>query len=245
MAVSTGLGGQLFVDQYDLTGDIPSVQRMAMPSGVLDFTTIDKSAMRRGYAHVDGELAFTSFFDDGTDLEHTALKAKGSGADRVCSYLQGSAIGNMAFGLVSKQINYDGNRNADGSLVFDIQMLANQYGSNFTTQLTAGKRTDSAATNGSSHNNGAASANGLVVYVHLFAFTGTSVTIAVQQSSDNGGGDAFANILATSALTTPTAVRLATASLTTSVEQYLRVVTTGTFSNAVFAVHVSRDAYAI
>lgn len=245
MTVSTGLGAQLFVDQYDLSGDVGAVQRMALPSNVLDFTNISQSARARGYAHVDGALDFSSFFNDATGQEHEALKAKAAGADRVCSYLQGSTIGNMAFGLVAKQISFGGDRNADGSLVMTTQCLANGYGANYGEQLTAGKRTDGSATNGASLNNGAATAFGLIVYVHLFAFTGTSVTIAVQQSSDNGGGDPFANILATSALTTPQAVRLATATLTTSVEQYLRVITTGTFSSAIFAVHASRFAYAL
>ena len=245
MTVSSGLGAQLFVDQYDLSGDAGAVTRMAMPSGVLLFTNITMSAEARGYAHVDGALDFISYFNDATDQQLLALRAKGSGADRVASYLQGSVIGNMAFGLVAKQITFDGNRGTDGSLTFTTQCLANGYGSNFGEQLTAGKRTDTIATNGTSLNNGAATAFGLVVYVHLFSFSGTSVTIAVQQSSDNGGGDPFANILATSALNTPQAVVLRTATVTTAVKQYLRVVTTGTFSNAVFAVHASRYAYAV
>lgn len=247
MTVTTGLGAQLFVDQYDLTGDVGAVDRMAMPSGILNFTNIGNSAMGRGYAHVDGALDFTSYFNDAASQDHVVLKAKSAGADRVVSFLLGSTIGNMGYGLVAKQINYDGTRGADGSLTFKTQCVANGYGGNYTQMLTAGKRTDTAATNGTSHDNTAATANGLVAYIHLFAFTGTSVTIKVQESSDNGGGDAFADVsgITSGALTTPQALRVATSSLTTSVERYLRVVTTGTFSNAVFAVHVSRFAYAI
>jgi hypothetical protein len=80
--------------------------------------------------------------------------------------------------------------------------------------------------------------------VQLVAFTGTSVTVKLQSSSDDGAGDAFSDVsgATTGALTTVGASRVA---VTGSLERYLRVVTTGTFTVANFVVSVTRNATAV
>jgi len=241
MAKESGLGDLLFVDGVDLSGDVGAVQRIGAPSAPLDVTAINKSAHERLYGLFDGEIAFNAFFNDAAAQEHATLKAKGSGADRILSYFHGSGIGEMAAGLVAKQMNYDPTRSADGMLTIDAQTLGNGFGLDWGEQLTAGKRTDGGATNGASWDNGAATALGLAIYLQVFAFTGTSVTVAVQESSDNGVGDPFAAVTggAFAAASAVGAQRIVT-SLTLAVERYLRVVTTGTFTNAVFAVSASR-----
>lgn len=243
MAKSNGLGDQLFVDGFDLSGDVGTLTRIAAPSTVLEVPGINATGMERIYARHDGEIAFTSYFNDATGQEHLTLRGKSAGVDLHAMYFRGSAIGNVAAALVAKQINYDPNRGADGSLVSTTQCLGNLYGLDWGYQLTAGKRTDTSATNGSSLNNTASSATGGVAYIQVFSVAGTSVTIAIQSSSDNGGGDAFAAILTSSAVTAGSTSfqRLALAALTTSCEQYLRVSTSGTFSSAVFAVMFSRE----
>ena len=245
MAKSNGLGDLLFVSGVDISGDVGSIARCAQPSVVLDVTAINASGHERLLSHVDGALEFNSFFNDATSQEHLTLRGKNSGNDRVVTYFRGSAIGNVMAGMTAKQIDYATQRGADGSLSSDTQCLANNYGLDWGVQLTAGKRTDTTATNGASHDNAAATANGLAAYLHVFAFSGTSVTVAVQQSSDDGGGDPYAAILTFTAATGVTSEAIRTASLTTAVERYLRVVTTGTFSNAVFAVGASRYINAV
>jgi hypothetical protein len=85
----------------------------------------------------------------------------------------------------------------------------------------------------------------LQAYLHVFSFAGTSVTVKLQESSDNGGGDAFADVTggAFTAATGRTWQRIATG--TQNVKRYLRVVTTGTFSSAVFAVMVAYNRTAV
>lgn len=241
MAKEAGLGDFLFVDGVDLSGDVGAVQRIGAPSGPLDVTAISKSAHERIFGLFDGEIAFNAFFNDAASQEHATLKAKGSGADRILSYFHGSGIGEMAAGLVAKQMNYDPTRAADGMLTIDAQTLGNGYGLDWCEQLTAGKRTDTAATNGSSWDNGAATALGLAIYLQVFSFTGTSITVAVQESSDDAVGDPFAAVTggAFAAASAVGAQRIVT-SLTLAVERYLRVVTTGTFNPCTFAVCASR-----
>lgn len=241
MAKASGLGDLLFVEGYDLSGDIGAVQGISAPSAVLDVTGINKSAHERIYGLYDGQLSFSHYFNDATGAEHDVLKAKGAGADRVASYFKGSAIGNAAFCMVAKQMNFDWTRNNDGSLQGTSQFNANGYGLDYCTQLTAGKRTDASATNGSSHNNSAASTTGLGGYCHVFSLASGSPTVKVQSSSDDGAGDAFADVSgATFGVVAAGVGYHFVTSLTASIEQYLRVVTSGTFSNLVFAVAVTR-----
>ena len=246
MAIEAGLADQLFVSGYDLSSDVGSIQRIAAPSGVLDITPINTSGHVRIYSHFDGAIDFGQYFNDAALAEHVALKAKAAGADRVATYFHGSGIGEVAAGMIAKQITYDWSRGQDGSLTGTTNLLANAKGLEWCDQLTAGKRTDTSATNGSSLNNGAATNLGLAAYLQVFSVVGTSVTVAVQSSSDNGGGDPFAAVLTFTAVAAGALgeERKATATLTTAVEQYLRVATSGTFSSAVFAVCATREPLA-
>lgn len=244
MPKSSGLGDNLYVGQYNLSGDIGQIDAVRSGRADLPSTGIDKSAHERLAGHIDGSMEFMSYFNPDASQAHPVLSALPR-TDVVCSYFRGTTLGNPAASQVSKQVGYDGTRGDDGSLTFKTAMLSNAYGLEWGNMLTAGQRTDTAATNGSSYDYGASigtTAFGLQMYVHLFSFSGTSVTIKVQSSTDNGAGDAFADITgATSgALTTAQALRVATAT-NASVERYLRIVTTGTFSSAVFAVNVVRN----
>lgn len=242
MSKTSGLGDNLYCDGYDLSGDIGSLDSIASPIATLGVTGIDKSAMERLHGQRDGSLEFMSYFNPTAGQAHPVLRNPPS-TNSILTYCRGTTLGNPAASLVAKRTSYDPTRGEDGSLTFKISAVANGYGLEWGVQLTAGKRTDTSATNGSSLDLGAASpgAFGGQMHVHLFAFTGTSVTIKVQESSDDGAGDAFADVTGatTGALTAIGAVRVATGAI--NIERYLRVVTTGTFSNAVFGVQFLRN----
>lgn len=83
---------------------------------------------------------------------------------------------------------------------------------------------------------------GFQAYLQVTAFTGTDVTIKIQQSSDNGSSDAYADVTGggfTAVTTGPQTQRIATSS-SLEIERYLRVVTTtsGGFSSLTFSVVV-------
>lgn len=246
MSKQSGMGDNFYVHGFDISGDVASLGNIASPIAVLPFTGIDKSAMERQHGLRDGAMEFTVYFNDAASGSHTVLKNPPS-TDSILSYFRGTAIGSPAASMVAKRVSFDMNRGDDGALTFDVQAQANGYGLEWGYQLTAGKRTDGSATNGTSFDQGSASpgAFGGQLWVHLFAFTGTSVTIKVQESSDNGSGDAFADVTGatTGALTAVGAVRVQTGSI--NVERYVRLVTTGTFSNAVFAAQWLRNDAAL
>ena len=244
MAKQAGLAELLLVDGTDISGDVGAVQSISAPSAVLDVTAINVGAHERIYAHHDGALTYNHYFNDAVGAEFPTMKAKGAGANRVVTYLHGSTIGNMAAGLVALQITFDWTRGTDGSLAGPTECLGNGYGLEYCEQLTAGKRTDASATNGASFDAGAATSLGLSAYLQVLAFSGTSVTAAIQSSSDDGGGDAYAAITGgTFTAASAVGAQHIVTSLTQSVERYLRVVTTGTFSNAQFVVVATRYPY--
>ncbi|MEV0382885.1 hypothetical protein [Nonomuraea sp. NPDC050643] len=246
MAKQSGLGDRLYVAGYDLSGDIGSLGRIGGGlAGTQDVTGIDKAAMERIGLARDGSLEYSAFWNVATDRAHARLSLLPT-TDQVLTYGRGATLGSPAASMVGKQINYDPSRGADGSLTISVQALANGYGLEWGQQLTAGVRTDTGAANGASVDFGVGSTTfGLQAYLHVTAFTGTDATIKLQQSSDDGGADAWADVTGggfTQVTAGPTSQRIETARGQT-VERYLRVVTTtsGGFSSLSFVVMVVRN----
>jgi hypothetical protein len=241
MAKESGLGAGLFINGVDLSGDTQSVDTISKAIKIIPQTGIDKHAMERAAGVLDGSLAMTNYFDPTN--AHIELK-KLPRTDVVVSYMhKQSVLGTPVASMVAKQTSYDGNRKDDGSLLLKVEALSNSYWLDWGYSLTTGKRADTAATNGTGvdfNDFGGGASYGLQAYCHLFAFTGTSATIKLQQSSDNGVGDAWSDVTGGSfgALSAVGASRIAT-SRTQAVERYLRVVTSGVFSAATFTVAVT------
>lgn len=246
MAKETGLGDNFYIGGRNISGDVGSLDGISSPMAVLEDTGIDKYAIERLGAHQDGNMSGSTFWNVATNQQHDAFKALPR-TDVVASYFHGSTLGNPAASMVAKQITYEITRGDDGSLMTKFEGQANSYGLDWGKMLTAGVRSDTTATNGTGVDFGTGStAFGLQAYLQVFSITGTSVTFTIQESSDNGGGDAFTavtggaftTVLAASA---PTAERIQTARGQT-VERYLRIVTTGTFTQCSFAVMVNRNS---
>lgn len=241
MPKTTGLGDQLFVDGNNLSGDAGSIQKIGGGPAPLDVTSIDKSGFERLGGKRDGGIGFTTWFNP--TGAHPVLKTLPT-ADRIVTYLRGSALGAPAASCVGKQIGYDPTRSEDGSLSLVVDVQANGFGVEWGDALTPGRRTDTTATNGASVDFLAASTFGFQAYLQVLSVVGTSVTVTLQESSDNGGADPFANVVggsftAVTPGTAPQAQRIAASPA--NLERYLRVVTTGTFTSAVFAVMVVRN----
>lgn len=246
MAKQSGLGDALYIRGVDISGDASALGRIGGGPAALNLTGIRQEAFERQGGVRDGGIDFTTFFNDATDAEHDVLSDLPT-SNALITYCRGTQLGSPAASMIAKQVNYDGSRTQDGMFTLSVNALSAQYGLEWGRLLTAGSRLDTAATNGSSVDLGSASpgAFGMQFYVHLLFFTGTNITIKVQESSDNGAGDAWADVVgATSgALTARFAGRFATAAI--NVERYIRVVTTGTFSSATFMAMAVRNDTAV
>lgn len=245
MAKQSGLGDRLAVAGYDLSGDIGSLSRIGGGPTPIPLTGIDREAHERTGGLRDGAIGFTAYFNPSAGRAHPRL-ASLPGADQIVTYGRGAVAGRAAASMVAKQINYDGSRGADGAFTLDTEALGSGFGLEWGTLLTAWPRADTGATNGASVDLGAAGTFGLQAYLQVFGFTGTDVTIKLQQSSDNGGADAWADVTSgafTAVTAGPTSQRIAT-SAAQAVERYLRVVTVTTsgFTALSFVVSVCVNA---
>lgn len=246
MSKQSGLGDAFFVHGYDLSGDVNAVNKISGGPALLDFTTINKSAYVRQGGERSGEIDFTSFFDPSGSGPYTAGPAPLQTLPRtdvIVTYCRGTTLQNPAACMVAKQIGFDPTRGTDGSLTLSVTCQSNGYGLEWGEQLTAGLRTDGAATTGSAVDDTAGTSLGGQAYFQLTSFSGTSVTIDIQSATSSGGSYSSTG-LTTSAMTAVGAQRLATSGSTT-INRYLKVITTGTFSNAVFLVVFVRNATAV
>jgi hypothetical protein len=237
MPKTSGLGDNLLVAQYNLSGDVGSLGKIGGGNSPLDVTSIQSSGSERIGGKRDGSIEFNTWFNPDPSREHVALKALPT-ADVVVSYLRGTALGAESCSCTGKQLNYDGKRGSDGAFALDVVVASDAFGIEWGRTLTAGVRSDTAATNGTGRDDVVVStAFGLQAYLHLLTFTGTSVTVTIEDSADNVS---FATVAGATfgALSAPGAARIAVAG---TVRRYLRAVTTGTFSQASFAVTVVRN----
>lgn len=245
MAKSSGLGDNLYIDGFDLSGDVGSLGRIGGSQTTQDVTGINKSAMERIGLLRDGGIDFNAFWNPGAAATsaHNVLKTLPT-TDRVVTYLRGTALGGEAACMVGKQLDYAGTRGNEGSLTFAVQAQASGYGLEWGRQGTAGWRTDGAAANGPALDDGAATTFGMQAYLQVAAVTGTSVTVKIQSSSDGGVGDAWADVpgAAFTAATGRGAQRIVVPG---TIERYLRVVSAGTFTSAQFSVVICRNPVAV
>jgi len=308
MAKQSGIGARFAVGGYDISGDVSAVDQISGTIGLLPGTDITQAAMARIIGQRDGGMGFTVYMD--VALAHPVLAALPT-SDTLMTFLAPpQALGSVAANLVARQVGYDPTRGNDGSLMMKVEGQGDGFGIEWCEQVTPGFRTDTAATNGATQDDGSGftapavpasgtpatntsslpatvtvsggtvssvvvngvsvgtgdgtytvlpgqsvtltysvaptwtwvlqSTWGAQAYLQLTTFTGTSVTVAVQDSAD---GSTWANVTGLS-FTTVTAApawqRLATAS-TATLRRYVRAVTTGTFTVATFAVMVNRN----
>lgn len=245
MAKSSGLGDNCFIGGYDLSGDITALSKVSGGPATLESTAINKTAHERLFGIRDGGIDFASAFNASPNQEHPVLAALPT-ADVQVMYLRGTALGGDVACEIAKQVDYAPTRANDGGLTVAVTTVANGYGLEWATGLTAGLRIDTSATNGTSVDFAVATSFGFQMYLQVTAFSGTDVTVKLQDSADNStfadlSGAAFAQT--TAARTTQ---RVAVGG-TATVRRYVRAstVTTGGFTSVTFAVALVKNPVAV
>lgn len=232
---------RLYVGGYDVSGDINSFGGINGGPAALDYTDITQEANARLGGQRDGGCQFSSFFDAATDQSHDVFGALPTAAIDAMGLL-GTTLGSSAFACRARQINYDPNREKEGGLLFAVELQSDGYGLEWGETLTAARRTESAATDGTAVDGGGSTSFGWQAWLQVFALASGTPTIKLMDSADNlsfldlsGGG--FGTIAAR------TGVRIAAATATATLRRYVRVSTTGTFSGLDFAVMIVRNNF--
>jgi len=170
--------------------------------------------------------------------EHDALASIPS-ADTICSYFQGAtpgpSIGQPAASMVAKQTNYDPTRDANGNISLKIDWMANAFGLEWGKQLTSGPRVDNGPFTGPFFDQGVGPlAFGCQAYLHIIELVGTNVQVTITHCATSGGS--YTTLIDFGSQTLIEGYRVATTNVTT-VNQFLKVVTAGTFTQAIIAVN--------
>lgn len=247
MGKTTGMGDRLLIDGVDISGDTNSVTIMS-PVATLDATDITMSNKARLLGLGDGDIEWVSFFNPALGAVHPTLDTLPT-TDRIVTYLNQQAIGNAGASMVAKQLNYDPTRAADGAFTFKVHTQANdQGGLEWGDQLTAGISTITTAGTLASVDYGATigtTAFGAQAFLQVTAVTGTSGTVAVQHSNDDGAVDPYANVtgLVFNAASAAGAQRAETGR-TASIKRYLRASVTGTFTSFSYVLVVTKNLVA-
>lgn len=247
MAKTSGLGDNFYVGGYDLSGDTASLDEIGGGPALIDVTGINKSAYERIGGLRDGRIEWTSHFNPDTVgitfTEHTALAGLPT-TDVHLMYFRGTTLGSPVASLVGKQLNYDMTRGDDGKLTLKVHADANGYGIEWGVGLTAGIRTDTVATQGTGVDLGTGPLSfGGQAYLQVFGFTGTDVTVKIQDSADNVSFTDVASFAFTQITSTARQAQRIALTNTSTVRRYIRAttVTTGGFSNLQFAVAAIRN----
>jgi hypothetical protein len=241
MAKVNGLNVRLYVEGYDLSGDANALSGMGYTSELLDVTTLDVSARKRIVGIVDGEIGVEAWFDNASSRQHavwTSNSGKLPTADQHVLVPMGASVGDAAVGLVSKEGTYSVTNSPGSALAASATFTANGSGPEFGQMLTAHDDTHSSAGSGTVVDSGAATTNGGAGYLQVFSVASGSVTVNLQEATSSGGSYAnFMTFSTVAAAAAPTSERL---TMSGNVARYLKVTTTGTFSNAVIAVGFAR-----
>lgn len=235
MSKTTGLGDNMYVGGTNLSGDVGSISQIGGGPAVIEMPGIDVYAQERYGTVRSGRVQWVSWFNP--TRAHPVLSALPT-ADTLVTYCRGTTLGAPAACCIGRQLNYDATRGADASLNFALDVQSDGYGLEWGVQLAAGPRVDAGPTDGGSVDLGAAGAFGAQFYLQVLDLDGTDVTVTIEQSSDDGVGDAFAAVTGgafTAVTAAPAWQRIQTAR-DQAVERYLRAVTTGTFTTATISV---------
>ena len=242
MAKVNGLNVRFYVEGYDLSGDANALSAMGYTNELLDVTALDSSARKRIIGIVDSEITCDAWFDNAASKQHaiwTSNSGKQPTTDQEIVIPFGSAVGDQFVGLVAKQGTYSVTRSPGSAISANAVFSANGSAAEFGEMLTAHDDTHSTAGSGTVVDSGASSSNGGTGYLQILSLASGSVTVNLQESTSSGGSYSnFMTFSTVAAAAAPAAERL---TMEGTVQRYIKVTTTGTFSNAKIVVGFSRS----
>jgi len=240
MAKESGLNVRLYVMGYDLSGDANAVDSMGYTQNLMETTPLNSAAATRIVGLADGALTVNGYFDNATGKIHptfTSNSGKIPTADQVVLVALGSAVGDASVGISAKEADYNVSRSSGSAISVTSTFSGNGMGGEFGVMLTAHDDTHSSATSGTSVDNSASSSSGGSGYLQAISLGSGSVIVKLQESTNNSSWTDFMTFSTVGTSDVSTAERN---TMSGTVARYIRVQSTGTFTNAKIAVGFSR-----
>lgn len=232
MAFVHGKGAAVLVGQYDLSAFLNNFESAAT-ADTAEVTAFGASAKAYVAGQRDATLSFSGFFDGAASAVDPVLSAALANARIFTLAPAGAAaIGNRAMLAEAFETGYT--VTAPVADAVNISAEAQVSGGVASGVVLANLAARTATGNTTANDNAASTAGGAVAHLHCTAFTGTDITIKVQHSADNS---TWVDLITFAQLTAAGSER---ASVTGTVNRYLRVNISGTFTSATFAVAIAR-----
>lgn len=228
-----GKGTVVLGDEVALTGYLNQVQvsKSAQAVNVTTFGNDDKVFIA---GVEEGTISLSGLFDAaGSDTElHGAL---GAASGKLLTVgVDGLTVGNRVSVAQAREASYSLQNPSNDAVRLNASFTCDG-GVRSGVSLHA-LEAETATADFASVDNGDSTANGGVGYLHVTAFTGTDVTIKIQDSADDA---AWADLISFSSVTGVTQERSIVAG---TVDRYVRAqISGGTFTSVTFAVAFARD----
>ena len=154
------------------------------------------------------------------------------------SVAYGPALSDRWVGMSIQASNYTQQPPVGDVVVVNYTAQAEKGGVSRGTVLHPLANVESSAGEETKVDQGAATARGAVGFIHLVAFTGTDITVLIEDGATEGG--AFNTLVGFAQLTGVGKERVAVAAAADTPDRWLKVSWTGTFSSATFIVGMER-----
>jgi hypothetical protein len=241
MAKTTAFQMGAYVAGYDLSGDIGAVNSIATPVQMFEVPNLDKLAMERLQGRKDGSFDFQNWFNDATSQEHTMASALAL-TDIMVMLAMGAAVGAAAYFGTFKHVDYPTTMNADGSVQGQITGVGSAYGGTavnafppeWGVMLTALSDNFSSSSSSSSKDDGASTSAGIRAMIQPISLSSGTPTVVIEDSTNDSTWVTLVSF-GTVAVATPELVMTSG-----TINRYMRITTTGTFSNLKIAVAYRR-----
>ena len=242
MARTAGAPSRIYVDEFDFSGRTNNAS-MAMDVNLPEVTSFSDDGAEFVEGNYNGTISVNGFFDPTDDNYDEQMWAViGDGADHFVGFYPGNSAAAASIGYeLQGQTNNQG-RPADvaGAVLLNVTWQNNGAVVR-STVLNNSSVVGTGAVSGSNQNTGTTSAGErFVAVMRVIAFNASSMTVIIEESSDDGAGDAYAAI---SGMTqTFSAVGVSRESTTAATEAWKRVnVTAFSRTSATLIVSVGKD----
>jgi hypothetical protein len=217
-----------YLDEFDISGSINSVD-LGLKQVIIPVPCFGDIGPKKIVGNYDHNFKFTGFGDFVNDAfdEQVAVNFR-TDEDHYLSTVFGTTEGSIGYDDLVRTMDEVRSGQVDGAQLLNL----GGEGSGGRARATLLRVGSVTAGNGTGRNTGISTSPAVFrVIFRLLSFTGTSITMKLQGSSDDGAGDAYADIagLTSGALTAPGVVVVTT---TATLEAWKRVVCSGTFSAA-------------
>ena len=234
MAKQAAHGTRIYLDGYDLSGYLTATD-LGVEQETPVVTCFGDAGPRAVVGNYGVAVSASGLFDGAAGRIDEIIDAlRGNDSDHYLTQLFGGTVaGSISYDSIARMASEPRKADIGGAVMLDFS-LAGSGG--MARGMVLANKTSTGAENIAGVNQGVTTAGQVyAVTFRLLAFTGTSVTMKLQESQNDGAPDTYADIagLTSGALSALGAVRVTTAAAS---EAWKRVVLSGTYSSALILV---------